>query len=96
MLRITIDTSPELVTLKLEGKLKGIWVEELERVWQSIRCHGERKAVCADLSAVSYVDDHGKTVLALMNCAGVELRAEDPMIKAILEEATQPGCGDNG
>ena len=33
MLRITTSDIGEKVTLKLEGKLSGPWVEEFERCW---------------------------------------------------------------
>ena len=89
MLRITVDAAPALISLKLEGKLRGVWVKELERVWQSIRSRGEPTAVRADLGAVSFVDEHGKALLALMRRAGVILCATDPMMKAIIEEVSQ-------
>jgi hypothetical protein len=44
MLRITADLDSDPIVLKVEGKLKGPWVTELEHCWQSTRatCPGHR------------------------------------------------------
>jgi len=34
MLRISIDEAQEVVTLRLEGRLIGAWVGEVERCWR--------------------------------------------------------------
>ena len=35
MLRISIQDGADTATLKFEGKLVGLWVDELEQVWES-------------------------------------------------------------
>jgi len=86
MLRITVNEEPDLVTLKLEGKLKGAWVKELERTWHTLCVRPDFKPVRADLSAVSFVDDRGKGLLILMRRRGVTLLANGPLMNSLLEE----------
>jgi anti-anti-sigma regulatory factor len=67
MLRITeiTDGGPG-VLLKLEGKLRGPWVEELSRVCSELS-RGEPRAIRLDLSAVTFLDEVGVRLLrALM------------------------------
>ena len=93
MLRITVGESEGLITVKLEGKLKGAWVKELERVWSNIPRSGQRQAVQVDLAAVDFVDARGKALLARLCRSGAELRATDPMMKAVIDEVAQFGAG---
>ncbi len=86
MLRITVDQHGNPIALKLEGKLKGPWVTELEHCWQSVRhdCDGKRLRV--ELSNVTFVEEPGKILLTEMVHSGAELVATGPMMKSILEE----------
>jgi anti-anti-sigma regulatory factor len=88
MLRITVIDEVGQLTLKLEGKLKGAWVGELEHTWHAVRV--QRKPARVDLSAVSFVDDRGKFVLASMRRSGVELEAVGPLMTSVVEEITEP------
>src|SRR5262245_54272846 len=63
MLKITVegyvrrskeDSTPTR-TLKLEGKLIGPWVEELERVWNAVTSEQAAKHVVVDLCDVLFV-----------------------------------------
>ncbi|HKV78773.1 MAG TPA: hypothetical protein VJP02_11555 [Candidatus Sulfotelmatobacter sp.] len=86
MLRITVDQQGDPIILKVEGKLSGPWVKELERCWQSTRrkCAGRRLRV--ELSDVGFVEDRGRVLLREMLHSGDELAASGPMMKSILEE----------
>jgi anti-anti-sigma regulatory factor len=63
MLRITeiTDGGPG-VLLKLEGKLRGPWVEELGRVCAELSS-GECREIRLDLSAVTFLDEAGTRLL---------------------------------
>jgi hypothetical protein len=62
MLRITLGIEkPAERTLKLEGKLVGPWVGELEAACREAMALGER--LCLDLHAVSFVDADGVRLL---------------------------------
>jgi ABC-type transporter Mla MlaB component len=73
MLRITIDESPGSVTLRLEGKLIGPWVEEVEQCWRRVFATLGTRTVLVDLSAVDFVDRAGRSLLARMHLAGFRL-----------------------
>lgn len=89
MLKITTQTDPTRTIFELEGRLAGVWVQELEDCW--------RKAANADrpvrvmICAVTFIDDKGKALLAEMHRHGAELVAEGCMNNAIVEEITQGG-----
>jgi anti-anti-sigma regulatory factor len=89
MLRITVNEDLALVTLKLEGKLKGAWVKELERTWHTLYVRPGVKPIQADLSAVSFVDDRGKGLLVLMRRRGVALSATGPLMNSLIEDVEQ-------
>ena len=60
MLRITTTETGEEITLKLEGKLSGPWVEEFERCWHLSTHIYSNKVLIVDLSGVTFVDPAGK------------------------------------
>ena len=84
MVRISVEEHINSVVLRVEGSLRGPWVAELERVWQSNRFPDLR--VCLDLKDVSYVDEAAQGLLRRMYEGGVELLAAGPMMTAIVEE----------
>ena len=86
MLRITVDQSGASVVLKVEGKLKGPWVTELERCWQSTQANLPGTRVRVDLSEVDFVEDRGRILLTEMLHCGAELAATGPMMKALLAD----------
>ena len=59
MLRIAriVGLSGSITTLKLEGKLLGPWVEELNRAWAELEV--PPSDLCLDLSAVTFIDPAG-------------------------------------
>lgn len=85
MLRITTEANPAHVTLRLEGKLAGPWVGELEHCWQSA-AGGSATPVILDMAQVDYIDSGGKQLLARMHAAGVRLLASTPWNRAVIDE----------
>ncbi len=86
MLKITVEESPQSTTLKLEGKLSGAWVDELDRTWQELTSHIQGKSITVDLAGVNFVDPEGKKLLSRMVGQGAELRAARLMTQYIIEE----------
>lgn len=84
MLRITLQSGDETV-LKLEGKLRGPWVEELERSWEAARTPRQGKPLAVDMGEVSFIDPRGKELLLRMQREGARLVAVPVVIKFILE-----------
>jgi hypothetical protein len=86
MLRITTQTKPTAVTLVLEGKCRGPWVEELERCWRKTAATAPDKKLRVNLENVGFVDERGKELLTEMYAAGVELDAAGLMMASLVEE----------
>jgi hypothetical protein len=72
MIRITVSEEPMATGLIVEGKLTSPWIGELERCWNETRSLNPHQDIRVDLSGVTFVDDDGKQLLALMHESGVE------------------------
>ena len=92
MLKITFHDTPESTKVKLEGKLSGPWVEELERSWKE---HSPQAAenVIIDLTNVTYIDPEGKRLLARMVDKGVCFEGTHLMTQYVIDEITRAGIG---
>jgi outer membrane protein TolC len=90
MLRVTTQVEEEQgkVTLKLEGKLAGPWVDEFERCWRSTL--EKWKNVVVELAGVTFIDSKGKCLLAKIHSQGAKLIATGLMTRSIIEEIS--GC----
>ena len=86
MLRITANDNPRVLTFRLEGRLEGPWVHELDQCWRSLVENGNEPTVCVDLTGVTYIDAAGKTRLAEMHEQGAQFIAGDCETKAIVAE----------
>jgi anti-anti-sigma regulatory factor len=89
MLRITTDDQARVLTFRLEGRLEGPWVGELQQCWLSMVDAATRRAVSIDLTGVTYIDAAGKAQLAHMHGHGAQLIADDCMTKAVVEEIVE-------
>ena len=86
MLRITDTTRPEGVTLVLEGRLAGPWVDELARCWKGLTATRGAGSVCVQLDGVTFIDAAGKVLLRTMHEEGATLAASGCMTRAIVDE----------
>ena len=86
MLRITVTTYPEGVTVALEGRLAGPWVDELARCWKALTATQDAGSMRVQLDAVTFIDATGKALLRVMHEQGTALAASGCMTRAILEE----------
>jgi len=92
MLRITTQEAPKAITLVLEGKCRGPWVEELEQCWRRVSASASGRVLRVDLEKVGFVDERGKELLAEMYAAGVKLNAAAGLMMAsLIEEITAGG-----
>ena len=103
MLRITVHDSPGSLTFRLEGRLAGPWVGELEKCWQSTLAGRRNPLLRVDLTEVTFIDSDGQTCLAAAYRQGAVLVAADCLTKAVVDEITnatlpaRPCCGgDHG
>jgi hypothetical protein len=86
MLKVTVEERGDRVVFRVEGKLRGPWVIELERCWRSTASRMNGKSFSLDLDGVTFVDDQGKTLLTEMNSAGVELIANEWIVRSTVEQ----------
>jgi anti-anti-sigma regulatory factor len=91
MLRITVHNDRDTVRLKIEGRLTGAWVREVEGCWRRAAAAQPPPRVIVELTDVSFVDGEGGELLKLMAASGAELIAVDVLMKAIVEEITEGG-----
>ena len=85
MLRITVEERAEFTRFRLEGKLTGDWVRELERCWICAKNFGPGTRFKIDLSGVSFVDEKGKALPEGMVAEGTELLADSPMMTSLAQ-----------
>jgi len=97
MLRVTIHDGRDELRLRLEGRLAGLWVREVERCWQMAQSQTNHRNVTVDLRDVDFVDSAGEQLLADMYQHGATLVALGPMTRSVVsrirgepEELGQP------
>ncbi len=90
MLKITFKDTPESTKIKLEGKLSGPWVEELERSWKEHSFRGSENVII-DLSGVTFIDPGGKNLLARMVDKGVCFEGTQLMTQYVIDEIMRAG-----
>ena len=91
MLKITLHDTASEFCLKLEGRLAGPWVQELEQCWLTASSTTEGRRTVLDLADVDFVDDAAEPLLARMHSEGVALIGETPLICAMLEQICDSG-----
>lgn len=89
MLKITEITGPAGgVTLRLEGRLLGPWVIELEQACDRLQARGITPGL--NLGAVEYLDRRGAALLVALRARGTALLDTPPFVAEQLKIAT-PG-----
>jgi len=86
MLKITTLLDAKSTVLRLEGRLAGLWVQELERCWDSTIGTTTDHPLSLDLSAVTYVDSDGKDLLKKIHQQGAKLVASGCLTRCIVNE----------
>jgi hypothetical protein len=91
MLRVTTKDEAELIRLKIEGRLAGSDVIDVQIYWHSITTARQHFPILIDLTGVTFVDEAGKRLLAEMNRHGDKFVTGGLMTKAIIEEVSREG-----
>jgi ABC-type transporter Mla MlaB component len=94
MLRITIHDAPPTRTFRLEGRLAGPWVRELEECWQGALASRREPILRVDLTDVTSIDAAGLASLAALHRQGAEFLAADCLMKAVVTEITRAPVPD--
>jgi anti-anti-sigma regulatory factor len=85
VLRITTITAKDSQVLKLEGKLSGPWVDELQSCWkEAVAEVAHRKPIQIDMRGVSYLDPRGRKLLQRMEHEGAALTECSNFIRRLL------------
>ena len=88
MLKVTTTNQNQTITLKLEGKLAGPWVQEVTRVW-SDTAHTPRSGYVVDLRSVTFIDSPGQALLKTMSRHGAQFIASDCLTRNIVDQITK-------
>jgi len=89
MNKITFRKSPSSTTLRLKGKLSGLWVDEVARTWCGVVTRSAAKSVTVDLADVSFIDSEGIRLLRWVFQQGTHLRASRFMTQYIIDHIAQ-------
>ncbi|HET7109066.1 MAG TPA: hypothetical protein VFI38_19790 [Candidatus Acidoferrum sp.] len=101
MLRTMITDTPFGQKWVLQGRLCGVWAQDLQEKWLSTRSAREGRKCSVDLEDVIFVDAKGECVLWQMASEGAILRASRLYMKHVLESLNEkqqeisketPGC----
>jgi anti-anti-sigma regulatory factor len=87
MFRVTTQEDNGTLRLKLEGKLKGPWVPEMEQCWRTASST-RHEALVVDLTEVDHVDTAGRYLLALIHARGASFVAVTPVMKELVSDIT--------
>jgi len=94
MLKITILDSAAELRFRLEGRLCGAWVGELRQCWHTASSTLSGRNAVLDLHEVDFIDPDGQRLLSQMHDEGVQIVAETPLIRSIVDEVCkQFQCG---
>jgi hypothetical protein len=85
MLRIHVEKGPRRVRIRLEGKLVGPWVKELERCWQCALSRVPSSAVTVELEELTFIDSEAQTLLTAICRSGAQLRARGALCRFVVE-----------
>ena len=72
--------------LKLEGSLKGPWVDELNQAWSAAAGISSKKPLQVELAEVRFVDERGRDLLRQMRQAGAVLVGASFYLRHVLED----------
>jgi len=84
MLRITVHENAGELRFRLEGRLAGPWVDEVERCWQASAPGVSGRAVTVDLKDVDFVDPAGEQLLRTLHQRGARFRSGCPFMRCLL------------
>jgi hypothetical protein len=94
MMRITVHHARRALTFRLEGRLVGPWVRELEECWRGALASRREPILRVDLTEVTSIDAAGRACLAALHCQGAEFLAADCLMKAVVAEITRSPVPD--
>ncbi|HTC63770.1 MAG TPA: hypothetical protein VK709_13075 [Candidatus Saccharimonadales bacterium] len=87
----------ENMTIKIEGKIAGRQVAELDRAWRELAPALGEKKLNVNLCGVTFMDGNGNHLLAeIYEKTGAEFIADTPLSKYFAQQARQSSRSRNG
>ena len=90
MLRISVEEDPVALSLILEGRLVGPWVDELRRLCEEHGALAKGRQTIVDLCGVTAMDQQGQALLDDLFQRGAALRCSDVMNQYLVEQMAGP------
>ena len=89
-LRITVEENTEAMTIKLEGRVAGPWVAELDRLWQQASPVLGSRQLSLDLRETTYADAGGIAALrAIYSQTKAVILTSTPWTQYLAEEISR-------
>jgi anti-anti-sigma regulatory factor len=89
-LRITVEANEETMVVKLEGRIAGPWVAELDRLWAQTSPSLASRRVSLDLRETTYADAGGIRVLrAIYSQTEAAILTSTPWTQYLADEVTR-------
>jgi hypothetical protein len=86
VLKITRTETPEEEKWILQGRLVGLWVSEVRRLWKETHRTGDNLKCIVDLNEVTSIDKTGERLLQTMSKQGAQFVATGVYIKHVLQQ----------
>ena len=90
MLRISVEENASDLSLILEGRLVGPWVDELQRLCQERFQLPTDLPLTVDLCELTAMDTRGQSLLEELLRRGATLRCSDVMNQYLVEQMARP------
>jgi hypothetical protein len=88
-LRITVEENEEAMIIKLEGRVAGPWVAELDRLWEQASPTLGSRQLSLDLRETTYADAGGiRALQAIYSPTRAEILTSTPWTQYLAEEVT--------
>jgi hypothetical protein len=86
-LRITVEENAQAMTIKLEGRVTGPWVAELDRLWEQASPMLASRQLSLDLRETTYADAGGiRALRAIYSQTQAEILTSTPWTQYLAEE----------
>jgi anti-anti-sigma regulatory factor len=89
MFRATVEHNGGSLTLRIEGRLSGPCLAELENCWRQMLVGSGNQRVVVDLKEVTFVSAQAKQLLQKLCRAGAHLTGDGLMTRALVEQITR-------
>jgi ABC-type transporter Mla MlaB component len=89
MFRITEQRMSGRLVLKLEGRLSGPWVDEVDACWRAAAATCDGDSIWVDLSDVCSVDLAGQAQLTRMHRAGARFLTRGCVMRELVREIVE-------